>query len=312
MLNAIYDISEAVKQTLESYNLQEELEDLIVAIYGSTRGEFDPVAYTQMVEHLKESLDYSIMNMNNACVFAALLLIRYDYPFSKVTKLRSAIEKIRSAGYRSRVSNYMAYELLEEEVIDDDLSKSAIIYQHMQEVHGFLTGEDDFLAAVYLSQLDETPEKIGVLVEENYKVLARNGFKKGNALQNLSHYTSYVGKGDSLAYLDKVCLINKLFQEHKIKLNSSQYIIYGLVGLIVDEPLVYMDYLSEQIGHYKFLMETKRLRTLQMNMVVIESLRNYQSEQGRDFGDILTLRDDGILAGLLLLMLNYIFRERLL
>ncbi len=294
MLETIYKDYKVVDVALRNYDLQEELLDLIVAIYGVAGREFNPDSFHQMVKHLKDSCDYSVMNMNSACVFAALLLIRYDYPLSKVAKLRQVINQVRTAGYRSRVSNYMAFILLDEENVDDILGKGSDIYKGMQEEHGMITGEDDFIATIFLAYLPFTSDKIIEIVESAYHKLSKVGFKKGNTLQNLSHLVTLLISDSPDAFIGHIGEVQKLCGQCKIKLNGSQYVLFGLTAFLVVDYPSYMNLLLSMIDYHKEALGVKRLRTLQTDILFISALEAYFKDVGMTYDDLAEIQKHGI------------------
>lgn len=312
MLERIIKESDVITSAVKTLNLQEEMEGVIVAVFGISEHTFDEEAYFNLVQHLSDSCDYAIMNMNTAALFAALLQIRYDYPFSKVAHLNQVIDRVRNSGFRSRVSNYLAYALLDEEEVDDKLGIAQDLFAEMQEKHGLLTGEDDYLASIYLASLDFPVKEITEIVESIYASLAAKGMKKGNALQNLSHHLAVLSGGEYENLVERVASVYKLCNTHKLKLNSSQYNLYGLIGYLINDYERFLSELLTSIDAYKSKLETKRLRTLQLNVIAIECIKNYAINSGTTMESYSDWQRRGIYMSLMMLLVNYLFRERLL
>lgn len=312
MLERILSNTETIRAAMAPFNLQEEIEDTIVAIYEVSGKTFDKDAYLNLVHFLTESFDYALMNMNTAAIFAALLLIRYDFPLSKVSRLKLVIERVRNSGFRSRVSNYLAFVLLEEEEVDDRLSKSLSLYHEMQEKHGLITGEDDYLTSVYLSSLMVEEKAVIDMVETIYTSLASLGMKKGNALQNLSHQLTILSSGDYEPLIQDVKKVYDKFHEHKIKLNNSQYVLLGLIGFFVKDLDRFMGVYLADIESYKQLLDCRRLRTLQLNVITVMTLKKYLQDTDTSLDMYTVWQQKNAHASLMMLLVNYLFRERLL
>lgn len=312
VLRAIYEDLSAIESTLAPYDLQEEMEDVITAVYGLSGKEFDADAYIQMVAHLKEICGYSVMNASTTCLMAALLIARYDYPLSKASRLKQTVAQVRNAGYQSRVSPFMAYVLLDDDVADDTLSKSVQIYHEMQEVHGVITGEDDYVPSLYLSGCTSDPKTIAEKVTDNYKNLIKKGFKKGNALQSLAILMTYLASCEDEVLIESAAEVLSQLQSLKIKLNGSQFVLYGLIAFAVEDLPDYLTLLTSEIKRYKEKLGIRRLRTLQKNVIIVETLRQYHRNTGTYPDNVGDWKMERIKGALTLLMLNYLFRERLL
>ena len=69
----------------------------------------------------------------------------------------------------------------------EDVERLREVYDEMKQHHRFLTGQDDYPAAALLANLSCSPEEIGRRCEVFYDGLHDLGFKRGNALQSVSH-----------------------------------------------------------------------------------------------------------------------------
>ncbi len=72
------------------------------------------------------------------------------------------------------------------------------VHDEMKQHHRFLTGSDDYPAAALLACTDASPGEIGRRVEVFYEGLRDLGFKRGNALQTVSHILFFAPAADDL------------------------------------------------------------------------------------------------------------------
>lgn len=98
----------------------------------------------------------------------------------------------------------------------------------------------------------------------------------------------------------------------KIKLNGSQYVLFGLTAFLVVDYPSYMNLLLSMIDYHKEALGVKRLRTLQTDILFISALEAYFKDVGMTYDDLAEIQKHGITVALMMLLVNYLFRERLL
>lgn len=311
VLKHFFAEEDSIKKVLSDYNIKEELIDLIIAIYGLTGKSCKPDKYREMIIIIKNSCDYSIMNKDMAVLFAALLIIKYPYPFSKVSVLVDIIERIRGAGFKSKVSNFMAFAIMDCEDVEYKINRALTIYRLMEDNHSVITGEDDYLATMYLTYLPMKAKDIGQIIKNYYKDLTAEHFRRGNALQTLSHLLPLILDKSYKEILEKVCLINEEIKKHKIKYNSSQYILLAIFTMFIEDVEVFIGNYKTGIEAFKEATGIKRLSTLQTIIVAMENMEASKEVESK-FEVIDSEKRHFMEAALMMLVVEYLFRESLI
>jgi len=80
----------------------------------------------------------------------------------------------------------------------DQVARFAALYAEMKSHHLFLTGQDDYPTCALLSSLPGTPSELGQRCEVFYEGLRDLGFKRGNALQTVSHMLVFAPDDDGV------------------------------------------------------------------------------------------------------------------
>jgi hypothetical protein len=310
MLEFMFDQGEEIERQLQEYDLQEELEDLIVAIYGLTKTMFNDELFNQVVKVLKNNCDYSMMNTNLACLYASLLIVSFDNPTTKIFDLIETIEMVRTAGFRSRVSNMIGFILLDKEDIENQLVKALKIYHIMHDYHGIITGEDDYLSTVYLAGIKQSSKAIVSQIELDYKRLSSLSFKRGNALQSLVHGIQLLKTRDREEIITDIDELHLGLKRAKIKINGSQILILSLVaglGLDVND---YVDNLMKSMDEQLEKKGLKRLRSLHKTSIMLQLTRHmYEEDLTGEYPDDSI---DFIKATIMLILTAYLYREKLI
>lgn len=303
----MFEQGELIEEELRNYDLQEELEDLIVSIYGLTKTRFDMELFDRIAKMLKAQCDYSMMNTGLACLYSSLLIVSYENPAAKIREFVETIEMVRGGGFRSRVSNLIGFVLLDQKDIENQVIKALKIYHIMHDYHGVITGEDDYLSTVYLASSDRKSTVIVAEIEEDYKRLANLSFKKGNALQSLVHLLQLCDVPSRDRLLELVDDLHKGFRAHKIKTNGSQILIYGLAaGLNLDKDL-FISKVSDSIQAQLEKKKLRRLRSLHKTAIILEVINEMYTELNQKSDN----DEEFIKASIMLMLTAYLYRERL-
>ena len=302
MLHTIYPMAASIEEALAPYNLQTAMSSLIVGIYGLADKDFDGEAYQQLVTLFRERWDYSLMNTNSACLYSALLAVFYENPSANLYRMLELVAVIRGTGFRSRLSNMMAFALLDEKGNTEELVARALkIYQGMHEHHSIITGEDDYLASVYLSQLEGEVDVLLKAIESNYGLLASKRFAKGNALQSLSHQLMLIDKYHEPGLIESVDLWHQGFKHWHLKTNGSQILLYGLLATLdVDRSRFIEDMVLD-------VQKARKIGSLETTIMILEKAKS-------GLVPLSTMKKDQIKfikASLLMMLVSYMFREKL-
>lgn len=97
----------------------------------------------------------------------------------------------KDIGFKSTDYLPMALYTLSSTYNGDDVighvEKAVIIYKEMKNNHSFLTSGDDYALAILLAKTDYDRD----MIQEYYKELSSQGFKKSNGLQMLCHILAF-------------------------------------------------------------------------------------------------------------------------
>lgn len=312
MLRDTFSDGIRIERCLAEYDLPEAMLNLIVAIYGLSDHEFKEAAYREVVSSLRLKCDYSLMTANIACLYAALLDVLYENPLSKIYPMIDLVNMFRDTGFRSRVSNMMALALLNEgEDFDaeDRSSNTLKLYHAIHQKHGFITGEDDYLAAMYMAGKGLAVEDMVDKIEAYYHALASHSFAKGNALQALAHQIILLGSQDQEALVGVIDAWHRSFKKHHIKTNSSQILVYGLLAAFDFDQEIFASKIGQVISDAGEKNPDHKVHALERTTLM---LREMKWTLGTSLEDMPREQKSYIKASLLLLMTSYLFRERLI
>jgi len=310
MLRDMYADGTKIEACLKEYDLPESMLDLIVVIYGLARHDFDGDAYNLVVNALRNKCDYSLMTSNTACMYGALLIVLYEDPLNKISHMIELVNVFRGTGFRSRVSNLMALGLLDESMEPEDRSTETLkLYHEIHRKHGFITGEDDYLAVMHLAGMKRPIETQIQAVESYYHQLAALSFNKGNALQALSHQLALFASEDQTALvheLDKWC---RRFKKDRIKINGSQILLFGLLGALGLDEEVFMSGLLQRMEKARSYNPDSRVHALQRSAIILEEIHHCIEVEEGVLNPVMKAY---IKASMFQLLSSYLFRERLL
>ena len=310
MLRDMYSDGKKIEVCLKEYDLPEAMLDLIVVIFGLAKYDFEENAYKQVVSMLRQKCDYALMTSNTACMYAALLIVLYENPLSKIYRMIELVTIFRDTGFRSRVTNMMALGLLEEDMDPEDRATGTLkLYHEIHQKHGFITGEDDYLAVMYLAGLEKPIEVEIHEIESYYHQLAALSFGKGNALQALSHQLALYGTNNPQALVQKLDRWHRRFKKDKIKTNSSQILLYGILAVLDLDEDEFMRVLIPRMVQAQENNSDHRVHALQRSALVLEEIHRCISRERK----VMTPSLEAYMkASLLQLLTNYLFRERLI
>lgn len=249
-------IQESVQKRLEQYKdiyiqLRKELRwqvsdqrTLMIAasIYINSSKEFDLNRYIGICDTIKKQAKlFSPLNSYQRFTIAAVLDVRYSSPEEKFKVLTELYEEMIKAGLNRGMFTYIAALMVIDLKADSPGTEELVnrikaVYKGMRARHKFLTSNSDYPLAALLAAREETIEELMEETDFYYTSLSKQGFKKGNDLQYLSHVLSLASdrKREDLA---KQCiqLLEKL-KESGYKAKSMNYPALGLLSLTEDPP----------------------------------------------------------------------------
>lgn len=102
------------------------------------------------------------------------------------------------------------------------VARYGALYREMKSHHGFLTGQDDLPACALLAREDGTPQELAARCERFYDGLRDLGFRRGNALQGVSHIM-VAGPGADDALMHRFRALYTRFDEAGLWMGAGDY-----------------------------------------------------------------------------------------
>lgn len=208
----------------------------IALVYILSNKTFDKYQFDEMVKYIKKNSKwYSNYRGHQMYSTAALLITKFDDPQKAFTDQLEYEKKMKDEGFKN--SSYLSiasYTLLltcTPESIDSRIHKAIEIYKEMKKNHFWLTTSDDYPVAVLLAESDK---KIDILIsdmESNYEMLNKEGLKKSNGLQFLSHLLTFIPEAANTKAQRVKWIYDKLKSE-KLRVSSTYYGTLGYIALI--------------------------------------------------------------------------------
>ncbi|MFZ4453092.1 DUF4003 family protein [Salibacterium aidingense] len=215
-------------------------------------------SFLNVSEELKKQAGlFSSMRSHPRFTMAAMLDVSFDEPETKIPKLFDVYQTLKKEKFKSGTSTYIAAStLLNEESPAEDIAKRAMaLYQEMKKEHPFLTGTGDYPLAVLLA-LEEQNDMIQ-RIESCYDALSRQGLKKGNDLQFLSHILSMGSQENPQPLVHRTVEVHDAFKNAGIRPKMMYYPMIGMLALLpaeqVDIPEIHDMYEQlKGIKHFKW------------------------------------------------------------
>lgn len=205
----LYENLYSIKTEIAKCNLNGLILDCITTIYVVFNKTFSEEEFIDLRDNLKKNVDYNVMNIEIVNILSALLASKYEYPFSKVTRLVDINNILLREGFNSRISSFMAFSIIDEEDYEKIINRAKNIYQDMQDRHSIYTGEDDYLYAIYLASMKKEISEIIMQKEYYYEALLNSEYVYGKKFQLLAHQLTLINKFEEKELMMR--RINKIF-----------------------------------------------------------------------------------------------------
>ena len=188
-LNNFIQIYKQLKDSLKWKISDNKILMTISSMYITNEKVFNLNTFLDLAEEIKsQSGFFSPLRSHLRFTTAAMLDVKFANPTGKIPELFDVYDAFRKSKFASGIYTYIsAYILLANEQKDKDriITRTKEIYDGMSREHMFLTSSNDYPLATLLA-LDNRPDVINH-IESFYEELSKNGFRKGNDLQFLSH-----------------------------------------------------------------------------------------------------------------------------
>lgn len=231
---------EQLQKKMKWYLIDKQMLMIIAAAYTMNHKPFDYKHFISLADLIKKEAGlFSPLKSQSRYTTASMLDVNFEHPEEKVTELFLLYDQLIKAKFKRGSFTYLAATiLLTNNKKDKDLhgviTDAKEIYDVMKSDHYFLTSGNDIPLAVFLAlQNNDAKEKMELF----YEKLHKNGFKKGNDLQFLSHILS-IDTDKSIEEL--VTQTTSIFDEFKlngIKQKATYYPGMGMVALLPSEKI---------------------------------------------------------------------------
>jgi hypothetical protein len=176
---------------------------------------------------------FSSLRSNSRFTTAAMLDVKFGNPEEKIQELLDTYDLFREVKFGSGTFTYIAAGILmasESENAKETVNKAKAIYDGMKKEHAFLTSSNDYPLATLLA-IEDQPDIIDH-IERFYEELSKNGFRKGNDLQFLSHILALSNDVERNVLINRAMHIKDSFQQTPFKVKSMYYPIIGMLALL--------------------------------------------------------------------------------
>ncbi|MCB2294175.1 DUF4003 domain-containing protein [Clostridium algoriphilum] len=251
-------------QVSMQYKWQQPLTNHFVALtYTLNKSEFDKNKIENLRKHIKKTTGiFSHYRSASMMIISAVLSSKYDDPKVEFNKILNYDKRMREVGFKNSmylpIANYALLATCDEEGVDTRINKAIELYKEMRKNHPWLTSGDDYPLSIFLSKSDSSVKSIIENMEECYKLLNQNGFKKNNGLQFLSHILGFRKEDNAVKVLRCIRMFNKL-KQNKIKVYSGGYAAIGFLSILGEEGYEAVDQVIEVV---RILKSTKKYRWL--------------------------------------------------
>ncbi|OLO26509.1 hypothetical protein BTR23_22715 [Alkalihalophilus pseudofirmus] len=230
---------EQLKKELK-WRVSDRILMMVTSIYVVNNKTLNIPHFIELSEYIKNQVGMlSTLKSYQRFTIAALLSVRFENPKEKFHDFIELYENLVRGGFNRGAFSYIAAMVLltndpDESDHKDSIERALTIYKGMKAQHYFLTSTVDYPLAVLLAKVDTDIPKLLELTATYYDRLSKNGFKKGNDLQFLSHILSLQHETDPNILSNRAVSLFELLKQNRKNLKSMHYPEVGLLGLLED------------------------------------------------------------------------------
>lgn len=244
-------------------------------IYSLTGKTFDLERYDNLLAQIKKQTGYfSYFRSTLLYPIAAQLVCQFEHPEQAFSDLLDYDRLLKANGFKGTAHRGIAaYALLltcPPGEIDTRINRAREIYQRMKENHFWLTSSDDYGVAVLLAAEKDDLHSLVQRMEENYEHLRREGFRRSNGLQLLSHLLTFSPEPAEVM-AGRCREIADFLKARKLGLSSMYYGGIGLLALLGKNS---DDALADLVDMVGYLKEKKEFKFYyrEMNVLMVSAL----------------------------------------
>ncbi|QDP39845.1 DUF4003 family protein [Radiobacillus deserti] len=207
---------------------------LIAATYVIQNKPFDWNRFRMLSDYIKYAASvFSPLKSNHRYVLAAKIDTGYDHPEKAFSSMLEAFEALDRAGFWRNEFSYIAATVLLDEGDNNFLAERARhIYDAMRKEHSFITSNSDYPLAALLAKEEGSVRELIETMEYFYSELNKRGFKKGDALQFLSHILSLDNGINRSILIQRCATILHALEDFGIKRKRMYYPVIGLLAFV--------------------------------------------------------------------------------
>lgn len=223
------------------WQITDERTLMMVAFLYLIKGKpFNLEEFLRVSEYIKKNVGvFSSLRSAQRFTIAAMLILRYQNPEEKFHDYLKVYDKLTEKGFKRGAFTYIAAISIltgkkQKDSLDTMSEKAVEIYKGMKSSHMFLTGHSDYPLAVLLAQEERDVESLMTEIDYYYHNLSKNGFRKGNDLQFLSHVLSLQKGEDAEIIIERCIRLMDKFRDAGKRMKAMYYPALGLVALLQD------------------------------------------------------------------------------
>jgi len=230
----------------------------MASLYVMNDKTLDPNRLLEIADNIKKRANlFSAMKSHSRFTTAAFLDANFNDPIEQIENLFHYYDLFKQEKFQRRVFTYIAASIIvknQAKAVDprEIILKTKSIYQGMKKEHPFLTSASDYPLATLLAY--EQHPNIVRKVEVFYDGLSKNGFRKGNDLQFISHILALSRDETENTLMNRSTQIFDQFKKIGIKPKSIYYPVMGMLALLPQDMLnmqeIYEIY--DQLNHEKY------------------------------------------------------------
>ncbi|GKX28662.1 hypothetical protein SH1V18_11420 [Vallitalea longa] len=246
----------------------------VALLYSISNKPFQLELFDEMSERIKSKVGFSTLSGELRFIISTILIIKYEYPFTKINYLLDNIKLVGEFDLYSKYSLFIAFILLDEKDVKKRLEDSRNIFYDMQDNHSFITGEEDYTFSVLLSEAGKNNSTLMEEIDYYYKNLAKDCYRRGNNLQLLSHVLALVVTEDKKDVVIENCIaIYKSMKQKGFKIKGIIYALIGLMSAVISEDIelaiIEINEVLHVLNNTKYFKKNKSFNLVVAILIVI-------------------------------------------
>ncbi|SDK34388.1 DUF4003 family protein [Sediminibacillus albus] len=279
--DAYVDIYQQLKTNLKWKVSDQRIFMIAASLYIVNNQNFCFKRFSRLANLIKkESGLFSSLKSHSRFTTAAMLDVQFSHPEDKFQEMIDIYKQMVEFGFRRGAFTYIAALVLltnEESDYTARINKADVIYQSMKDEHIFLTSTSDYPLAALLAQRNGIVSELTSRIEACYSLLDKNGFRKGNDLQFLSHILALDEEEEIAHLVERTASVSQQFDQAGIKRKTKFYPLMGMLALLPEQSID-----LQAIAAVIDRLNKQKLFKWQKDMNVIMAVNFYMSDKIAD------------------------------